>query len=47
MCVGLLLGYRELARDYDFKNLILSTAEAPDVTAIKEVTTRARVFQYD
>ena len=42
-------GTGNLTRDYDFKNLILSTAEAPDVTAIKRegYNEGAEVFQYD
>jgi hypothetical protein len=42
-------GTGNLTRDYDFKNLILSTAEAPDVEAIKRerYNEGAEVFQYD
>ncbi len=42
-------GTGNLTRDYDFSSLILSTAEAPDVTAIKRegYNEGAEVFQYD
>lgn len=42
-------GTGNLTRDYDFKNLILSTAEAPDIEAIKRerYNEGAKVFQYD
>lgn len=42
-------GTGNLTRDYDFKNLILSSAEAPDIQAIKRESYNegAEVFQYD
>lgn len=42
-------GTGNLTRDYDFKSLILSTAEAPDVKAMQreEYNKGAYVFQYD
>ena len=42
-------GTGNLTRDYDFKNLILSSAEAPDVKAMEreEYNYGAEVFQYD
>jgi hypothetical protein len=42
-------GTGNLTRDYDFKNLILSTAEQPDVKAMKreEYNNGAEIFQYD
>ena len=42
-------GTGNLTRDYDFKNLILSTAEESDVKAMKreEYNNGAKVFQYD
>ena len=42
-------GTGNLTRDYAFKNLILSTAEKPDIDSLKRENshTKAEIFQYD